>query len=141
MKLRSIVENRWRLFAVVGGRSECQVLGFLDDLERADHRESLRTMAFLDRVALLGPPRDTTRSRVLKGAKTQGRGGERVLELKTRGGVRIVYFYDSGGRVICCEALHKPKSAQLGAARDRAKHVREQYFRDKAEGRIEVIGE
>lgn len=79
-----------------------------------------------------GPPINDKKSRPL---------ADKIFEFKTRGGIRIPYFYDQDRIVICTEALRKPKKTELRAVIARALAARERYFEAKRHGAVEMIQE
>ena len=89
-------------------------------------------MAQLRWAAVNGPPRSDRSSRPL---------ADKIFELKTRGGIRIPYFYDQDRIVICTESLRKPKKTELRAVIARALAARERYFEAKRRGAVEMIQE
>ena len=77
-------------------------------------------------------PRNDEKSRPL---------ADKIFEFKTRGGIRIPYFYDKDRLVICIEAMRKPKKTELHAVIARALAARERYFEAKRRGAVEMIQE
>jgi len=82
----------------------CRVSEFLDRLEGDSPQDFDQVVAELNRVATDGPPMSPMKSRPL---------GGKVYEFKTRGGIRIPYFYDAGRLIVCTEAMRKPKKAEV----------------------------
>jgi hypothetical protein len=132
MRLRQIVKQRWTVLAVCDDRGECQVSDFLDAAERDDKASLVQTTAILQQTANNGPPHNTQKSRPLAAG---------IFELKTRSGVRIPYFYDTGRIVVCSAAMHKPKKAELDRVIERALGDRQRYFKAKRRNQIQIIEE
>ena len=130
MKLRLISRGLWTVLAVYPDEERCDVLELADQLERDDPREHARLQRVFARLSTSGPPRNVRFSRPL---------GHGIFELKTRGGVRVLYFFDEGRVVVCCEALPKPKQRGLAAAIDRAARMRWRYLNDKRRGALRIM--
>ena len=106
------------------------MLEFAVRLRRDDPPEFARLMRMLDLVAEHGPPHNTTRFRRLTSD---------VYELKTRGGTRVLCFFDEGRPLICDEALAKPKPHRLALATEHASRTRWRYLSAKRTGRLEIL--
>lgn len=132
MKLRCVAQGTWSVMAICDSRGDCQVRVFLEDLAADSQSDYHQTTALLRSVAMNGPPRNEMRSRPL---------ADKVFELKTRGGIRILYFYDDGRLVICTEALRKPKKRELRTAIALAAEARTRYLEAKRHGALEIIEE
>ncbi len=63
-----------------------------------------------------------------------------IHELKIRGGVRVLFFFDEGRIVVCSEAMTKPKPKRQAVAVERAEHTRWRYLNDKRNGNLEIVG-
>ena len=131
LKLRLLEQGIWTVVAICDSRGNCQVRAFLDSLERDSLADYEQLTALLVRTAASGPPRDEKRSRAL---------ADKIYELKTRGGIRVPYFYDQGHVVICTEAIRKPKNTELRAVVARALAEHECYFAAKRSATLEFIG-
>lgn len=105
---------------------------FMDRLLLDSRYDYDQVVALLRRTAANGPPRGHAASRKLQGS---------IYELRTRGGVRIPYFYDEGRVIICTAAMRKPKQTELRLVIARATTERERYREAKRRGVIEVIRE
>ena len=104
---------------------------FIDGLARTT-TDFKQTMAILQQTANSGPPHNEKKSKPL---------ADDIFELKTRSGVRFPYFYDAGQIVVCTEAMHKPKKAELKRVIERAVRDRSTYIDAKRRKRIEIIEE
>ena len=132
MKLQYVQRGIWRILAICDNRGGCVVLEFIDSLETNSRSDYDQVMAQLRWAAVNGPPRNDEKSRPL---------ADKIFEFKTRGGIRIPYFYDQDRLVICTEALRKPKKTELRAVITRALAARERYFEAKRRGAVEMIQE
>ena len=132
MKLRYIQRGIWSILAICDDRGGCLVQEFIDRLGTNSQSDYDQVMAQLGWAAVNGPPRNDKKSRPL---------ADKIFEFKTRGGIRIPYFYDKDRLVICTEAMRKPKKTELRAVIARALAARERYFEAKRRGAIEMIQE
>jgi hypothetical protein len=132
MRLRVLEQSIWTVVAICDSRGVCQIHSLLDNLERDSLADYEQLASLLVRTAASGPPRDEKRSRAL---------ADGIYELKTRGGIRVPYFYDQGPVVICTEAMRKPKKTELRAVMARALAERRRYFAAKRSATLEFIGE
>jgi len=130
MHLRVVIRGTWTVLAICEGRERCDVLDFADRLSRDDPREYARLMRAFTRVAEAGPPRNVRRSRAL---------AHDIYELKTPGGLRVLYFFDEGQVVVCSEAMSKPKQRGLSVAVERAARARWRYLNDKRRNAIHIL--
>ena len=132
MRLQHIAARRWTIVAICDDRGGCRVSEFLDQLERDSRHDFDQVMAELNRAATDGPPKSPKKSRPL---------GDKVYEFKTRGGIRIPYFYDAGRLITCPEAMRKPKPKEVRAVIARAGADRERYFAAKRRSALVIIEE
>lgn len=132
MNLLVIKRDRWAVLGMVDERGICAVAEFLDELRGDAGPDAGQVQALITLVAASGPPRNEKRSRRLDGP---------IYELKTRGGIRIPYFYDEVSVVICTEALRKPNQAEPKRVIERAKIKRHGYHRAKRQGTLRLLEE
>ena len=132
IRLRRVEVGQWTVLAMCDDRGDCRVLELVDGLLVDSKRDYDQVVALLKRTAAHGPPRSERLSRKLT---------DDIYELKTRGGIRIPYFYDEGRMIICTEALRKPKKTELRSVITRAQAERQRYLEAKRRGGIEVIWE
>jgi hypothetical protein len=130
MKLHLMGRDLWTVLAVYADEERCDVLDLAEQLQRDDPREYARLMRAFDRLSAIGPPRNLRRSRAL---------AHDIFELKTSGGVRVLYFFDEGRVVVCSEALHKPKQRGLALAIERAARTRWRYLNHKRRGALRIV--
>jgi hypothetical protein len=132
MRLQRVESVLWTILAICDDRGGCQVRDFIHQLEADSLTDYDQIMAQLLRAAANGPSTNRTKSRPL---------ADKIFEFKTRGGIRIPYFYDEDRLVICTEAMRKPKKTELRAVTRRALAARERYFEAKRLGAVEIIEE
>jgi hypothetical protein len=65
--------------------------------------------------------------------------GDGIHELKTRGGIRVLYFVDEGRVVVCTDAVRKPKSRQLAWLVRRSRTVRVTYVSAQRTGELRIV--
>ena len=122
--------GRWTVLAVYADEERCDVLELAERLRRDDVQEFARLMRAFDQLAASGPPRNVTRSRPL---------AHGIFELKTRGGVRVLYFFDEGRVIVCSEAMAKPQKRGLALAVERAARTRWRYVNEKRRGSLTIV--
>jgi hypothetical protein len=130
MKLHLVSSGLWTVLAVYADEERCDVLDLAKGLWRDDPREHARLMRAFERLSASGPPRNVQRSRAL---------AHGIFELKTRGGVRVLFFFGEGRVVVCSEALPKPKQRGLAVAIERAARSRWRYLNDKRRGALRIV--
>ena len=106
------------------------MLELANRLRRDEPQEFSRLIRAFDQLAACGPPRNVTRSRPL---------AHGIFGLKTRGGVRVLYFFDEGRVIVCSEAMAKPKQRGLALAIERAARTRWRYVNDKRRGSLTTV--
>ncbi len=126
--LREIQRGRGAAIFAMGTEGDCQLLDFLESLDGSNPAEAARAWAVIDRTAEHGPPRNKEKCRFFTDLK--------VFELKTRGGVRIMSFWDEGKLIVCSHAFLKKSRKTPKAEKDRAREARKEYLDAKAQGRI-----
>ena len=130
MKLVRIARDQWEILAVMDHRGHCQVLEFLEALP-ANYEAAKRMMIELLAVRLPsnGPPVQNT---VI--SKSLG-GGIFELRRQPKGKkLRVVYFYDSGFRIVCTSAFTKAETTpqiEIESARFLLRLYREARFRNE----------
>ena len=129
MKLVRIAREQWDVLAVVDHRGHCQVLEFLEALAPNYHtaRDSMLIL-LRDVLPQSGPPRHNEISKSLGGGIFELRRQPKGRKL------RVVYFYDSGFRIICTSAFTKAETTpivEIASARFLARRYREARFRNE----------
>jgi phage-related protein len=105
MKLVRIAREQWDVLAVMDHRDHCQVLEFLEEL--APNYEAAKEAMFYQLEVILpknGPPRNVQLS------KSLGRGLFELRRQPKGRKLRVVFFYDSGFRIICTSAFTKAET-------------------------------
>ena len=130
MYLRVISRDAWTVLAVCADEERCQLLESTEQSGRDDRREYARLLRAIARLATHGPPLNAQRSRALSHG---------IYELKTPGGMHVLYFFDEGRVLICTEAMAKPKSHGLNVAVERAARAKWRYLNDKRRGALRIL--
>lgn len=99
MTLWEIVDGRYPICAI-GTKTECQVIEYIDQLEKSNPPEYRKVLSRLDIVAENGPPRNIEQNRPLD---------NKCYELKISQ-TRIGYFWERGSMIVCLMAF--PKKSQ-----------------------------
>jgi hypothetical protein len=93
--------GRFRLIAIGTQDNDKIRLPYLEFQEEAMSsapNEWPKLVRILDYVAEAGPPRDEEKSKLLR---------EGIFEFRTKGGLRLLWFYDEGSVVICVNGYIK----------------------------------
>jgi hypothetical protein len=105
---------RFRLIAVGTQDNEKIHLPYLEFQEEALRRAATewpKLVRIMDHTAEAGPPKDEEKSKPLR----QG-----IFEFRTKGGLRLLWFYDEGRVVICSNGYikqgQKTPNAEIDAA-------------------------
>ena len=72
-----------------GDEEYCELIEFLQSLERETPVENAKIWSRINRTADHGPPHNPQDCHPLQGADAAG-----LYELKTSGGIRVIWFYD-----------------------------------------------
>jgi len=132
MRLRTIARGRWTVLAACTDEERCPVLELAVHLCRDNPPEFARLMHAFDVLAETGPPHNTSRFRRLT---------RDVYELKTRGGTRVLCFFDEGRVVVCSEGMTKPKQHRLTLAVEQATRTRWRYLNAKRARELDILEE
>jgi phage-related protein len=130
MRLHVIVRAEWLIVTPVDARGGCPVQRFLEDLTRDAPAEHRQVLARLRVLAGRGRITDERKARHL---------GDGIYELKTRGGVRVLYFVDGGRVIVCTDALRKPRPRQLSWTIKRSRTVRASYLAAQRVGALRIV--
>jgi len=65
--------------------------------------------------------------------------GDGIYELKTRGGVRVLYFVEKRQVIVCTDSLKKPKPRQLAWLIMRSRTVRASYLAAQKAGALRIV--
>ena len=133
MKLLRLGKDRWEVLALCDGRSQCQVLDFLADLQ-GTYEASARSMLVLlqQTIPKYGPPRSEPQCKALGGGLYELRKQPKGKKL------RVVWFY-GGGCVIVCTAAFKKAERTPQAELDRARLHQERYRLAIARSAVEIL--
>jgi hypothetical protein len=124
---------KFRLIAVGTQESEKVHLPFLDFQEEATSREPRewpKLVRIMDYAADAGPPKDEEKSKPLRAG---------IFEFRTKGGLRLLWFYDEGRVVICVNGYIKRGQKIPTAEMDAAIQWKTKYFAAKQSGTLKEI--
>lgn len=106
MKLVRIAREQWDVLAVVDHRGHCQVLDFLKELAPNYEAAKNAMLVLLEEVLpRTGPPRQNVQL-----SKSLGRGLFELRRQPKGRKLRVVFFYDSGFRIVCTSAFTKAET-------------------------------
>lgn len=108
------------------GDDSCQLLEFLEGLERESSSDATRIAYLFSRTVEYGPPRNELQCRALEGKHAQG-----LYEFKAPGGARILWFYDKNRIIICTHGFVKKGQKTPRREIDRAQSIRQLYLKEK----------
>lgn len=103
---------------------------FLEQLRRDAPAEHRQLSARVRELAKRGRITDERKARHL---------GDGIYELKTRRGVRVLYFVDEGRAIVCTDALRKPKARQVSWPVRRSRTVRASYLAAQKAGALRIV--
>lgn len=126
--LREVRRGRTCTILAMGSEKSCQLLEFLGELAKTDRNEAGRVAALLTQTAEGGRPKNEEKCRFFKDI--------RVFELKTRGGVRIMAFWDEGNLIVCSHAFLKKSQKTPEEEKTRAVQALRAYFEAKKLGQV-----
>jgi phage-related protein len=124
---------RFRLIAVGTQEDEKIHLPYFDFQQEAMRRaanEWPKMVRILDYVADAGPPKDAEKSKQLR---------EAIFEFRTKGGLRLLWFYDAGNVVICVNGYIKQGQKTPNQQIDEAIQWRNKYSEAKQAGKLKDI--
>jgi hypothetical protein len=84
----------------------------------------------MDHTADAGPPKDEEKSKPLR---------EGIFEFRTKGGLRLLWFYDEGRVVICVNGYIKQGRKIPNAEIDAAIQWKNKYFAAERSGTLKEI--
>jgi phage-related protein len=118
-------------FTIYGMTTGEGVSWFLDELQRNDADEYARLDRRISQLAERGASRRKTEFNDL---------GDGLYELKTRGGARIIFFYDAGRLVICTQGFAKKSQKTPKRELEKALERKKAYERfRRAGGRFRLL--
>jgi hypothetical protein len=121
---------RFRLMAIGTQENEKVHLPYLDFQQEALSRaakEWPKLVRILDHTADAGPPKDEEKSKLLR---------EGIFEFRTKGGLRLLWFYDEGRVLICVNGYIKQGQKTPNAEIDAAIQWKNKYFTAKRAGTL-----
>jgi hypothetical protein len=124
---------RFRLIAIGTQEHEKIHLPYLDFQEQAlcqASKEWPKLVRILDYFAELGPPKDEEKSKFLR---------DEIFEFRTKGGLRLLWFYDEGRVVICVNGYIKQGQKTPNAEIDAAIQWKNDYLTAKRAGTLKDI--
>lgn len=126
--IREVRRGRACVLYAMGDEDNCPVADFLEELHQDDGDEFQRITALLEYTADEGPPKNVEKCRFIREL--------RVFEFKTRGGVRIMAFWDSDLMIVCSHGFMKKSQKTPQRELNRAWLAREEYFRAKVRNEL-----
>jgi hypothetical protein len=124
---------RFRLMAVGTQENEKVHLPYLEfqgEALRRAAREWPKLVRIIDYMADAGPPKDEEKSKRLR---------EGIFEFRTKGGLRLLWFYDEGRVVICVNGYIKQGQKIPNAEIDAAIQWKNKYFTAKRSGTLKEV--
>ncbi|MBI5688308.1 MAG: type II toxin-antitoxin system RelE/ParE family toxin [Verrucomicrobia bacterium] len=113
----------FKIFALVVDEQNA-LLEFLNDQNEAMPDETAKLMRLLDNAAKSGPPRNEEKCRPLQ---------DGIFEFKTRGGIRVFWFYDRDKLIICTHGFVKKKQKTPPKEIERALKLKKLYENAESE--------
>lgn len=111
-----------------GDRDNCQLVEFLSGLKKAESPEYDKAWVLIKFTSDTGPPKNPQKSRPLEGDHA-----DKLFELKTPGGVRIIWFYGKDFRIVCTHAFMKVSKKELKTEIKRAQEIRTRFLAEEGE--------
>jgi len=127
LTLHTLAKGKQANIYALGDGGSVQVIDFLEEMEQKRPKEVAKMAALLDRVIEHGIPKDKQKCRTL---------GNKLYEFKTRGGLRIVWFWDEEKMVICTHGFKKSTQKTPRGQIERALSKKADYFEAKAKGTL-----
>lgn len=124
---------RFRLIAIGTQENEKIHLPYFEFQKQAAiqaAKEWPKLVRILDYVADAGPPKDEEKSKLLR---------EKIFEFRTKGGLRLLWFYDEGNVVICVNGYIKQGQKTPNAEIDAAIQWKNDYLTAKRTGTLKEI--
>jgi phage-related protein len=112
------------------GEDSCQLLQFLENLDRESNPDATRIAYLISRTADHGPPRNELHCRALEGKHAEG-----LFEFKAPGGTRVLWFYDKNRIIICTHGFVKKGQKTPRKEIDKAQAIRQLYLEETENAR------
>jgi phage-related protein len=126
--LRIPVSGQFQVLSICDARGNSYLFDFLDGLGANLEPDADRMLALLERVASAGPPRNTDISHQIDGE---------IYEF-IQGRLRVLWFYDAGRVVVCCQGFVKKSRKTPTAEIERARRLRSAYQAAKDSGQLKI---
>lgn len=123
------LESHCTIYAM-GSKDDCELFTFLEKMQADDENEFDKINALLDHTATYGPPRNTEKCRWFSDID--------VFELKTKGGIRIMAFWDKNRIIICTHGFLKKKQKTPKNEKTKAKNEKARFLEAKAAKTITI---
>jgi phage-related protein len=133
MRLKRVGQDVWEVLTVLDSRGRSPVLDFLHGLDES-YRTIRNNVLYMLKVQIPknGPPR---RNRDL--CKPLGKGLFELRRQPKGPKLRVVFFYDSGNRIVCVRAFLKAETTPKPDL-EIATSLRRLYFEALFEGRLTI---
>jgi len=115
----------------MGSDDACPLFEFFGQMKRDNVNEFAKIIALLDRTANHGVIKNEQKYRFFK--------REKVFEFKTKGGVRVMGFWDEGLLIVCTHGFLKKSQKTPSCEIDRAVVARGEYFAAKERGLLKEV--
>jgi phage-related protein len=112
--------DQFTLYSLEMGES---VTNFINNLSRTNENEHARVIRRLEQLAERGPSKKKTEFNNL---------GNGLFETKTRGGARVIFFYDQDSIVICAYGFVKKSNKTPKKVFETAQERKRQYDKHKS---------
>jgi len=126
---------RFRICAVGSsdsGKVHIPYFDFLKEVTTTAPHERAKLIFLLDYTKDFGPPRDEQKCRSLAGH-------EGLFEFKTRGGLRVFWFYDEDRLIVCTTGFVKKKQKTPAEEISKAEGWRAAYREAKHAGQLKHL--
>src|SRR6266487_4455068 len=124
---------RFRLIAIgrqEHGKIHLPYFEFQQEALRRAAKEWPKLLRILDYVVETGAPKSAEKSKQLR---------EGIFEFRTKGGLRLLWFYDEGSVVICVNGYIKQGQKIPSQQIDQAIQWKNRYFEAKQTGKLKDI--
>ncbi len=131
MKLLSLAQGDFEVFAACTDRGACPLLRLLGEMESDGRKDAIRMLALLKRVSREGlPARYEVNHRLVGG----------ISQLR-QGGIRVLYFQDRNRVIICTHGFVKRSQKTPALEISRAQATLARFQQDLESGKIEILSE
>jgi phage-related protein len=126
--LRVPVSGQYQILSICDARGKSYLYEFFHALGANLEGDADRMLALLERVAAVGPPRNTDISHQIDGD---------IYEF-IQGRLRVLWFYDAGRVVVCCQGFVKKSRKTPATEIERARRLRSEYQMAKDSGQLNI---